>query len=132
MKSPSIKKAVVQHVLECASGGRRLFLIGLGGEGESEHASENSVVDELLAGRGGKEEHSHAVASSSASRMSYLHWIRSVVSSHLLCFSMACRGGEEGDANDAAPHTYRSQCLPKRFYGAVSTSSATLLRWRSS
>ncbi|KAK1686638.1 hypothetical protein QYE76_047486 [Lolium multiflorum] len=72
------KIAAVHHLLQRVSGGRRLFMAGLGGEGENARASKNSVVDELLAGRGGDEEHSHAVVSSSASRRSYLHWIRSV------------------------------------------------------
>lgn len=101
------------------SGGRRIFLAGLGGEGEIARALENNVVVELLAGRGGEEEHSHGVTSSSASRRFYLPWIRSVLRNHLLCFSLACRGGEEGVAAGVAPHACRSQPLPERCYEAA-------------
>jgi hypothetical protein len=38
---------------------------------------------------------------------------------HLLCFSLACRGGEEGVAAGVAPHACRSQPLPERCYEAA-------------
>jgi hypothetical protein len=91
------------------------------------------VVDKLLAGRGGEEERTHAAASSSASsRRSYLHWIRVVVVGHRLGFSLACHGGEEGEAADSPPNAYRSQMMPKRCFGAASSSPLLLLMQRSS
>ncbi|KAK1663476.1 hypothetical protein QYE76_051635 [Lolium multiflorum] len=126
------KEAAEHHLVQRRSSGRRLFLAGLGGKGGNTRASENDVIDELQAGRGGEEEHRHVVASSSASRRSYLRSIRSVVSSHRLCFSLACRGGEQGDVADVAPNAYRSQLLPKRCYGDVTSSQTLLLRRRSS
>jgi hypothetical protein len=119
--------------MKCGSGERHPFLASLGGEGESMRPSVKGVVDKLLAGRGGEEERTHAAASSSASsRRSYLHWIRAVVASHRLGFSLACRGGEEGEAADTPPNAYRSQLLPKRCFGAASSSPSLLLMQRSS
>ncbi|KAK1668555.1 hypothetical protein QYE76_056714 [Lolium multiflorum] len=119
--------------MKSRSGGRRPFLAGLGGEGENVSPSEKGVVDELLAGRGGEEERAHASASSSASfRRPYLHWIRATVVSHRLGFSLACRGGEEGEAADATPTAHRSQLLPKRCFGVASSSPSLLSMQRSS
>jgi hypothetical protein len=103
-------EAVEHHLMKCGSSGRYPFLVGLGGEGESMRPSVKGVVEKLLAGCGGEEERTHAAAASSSasSRRSYLHWIRAVVASHRLGFSLACRGGEEGEAADTPPNAYRS------------------------
>jgi hypothetical protein len=124
-------EAAEYHLRMCGSGGRRPFLAGLGGEGESVRPSEKGVVDKLLAGRGGEEERTCAAASSSASsRRSYLLMIRVVVAGHRLGFSLTCRGGEEGEAADSPPNAYRSQRLPKRCCGAASSSPLLLLmKW---
>jgi hypothetical protein len=75
-----------------------------------------SVV-KLLAGRGGEEELAQAGADSSASSISsYLFWFRLVVTGHRTGFSLACRGGEEGEATDPPLSAYRSQALPKWCY----------------
>jgi hypothetical protein len=43
----------VFHLLQYDRGGRRLFLAGLGGEGESARTPVSNVMEELLAGSGG-------------------------------------------------------------------------------
>jgi hypothetical protein len=111
------------HPKKCGSGGRSPFLAGLGGEGESVRLLVSSVVDKLLAGRGGEEEPAQAGANSSASsRRSYLYWIRLVVAGHRLGFSLAYRGGEEGEAADSPSSAYRSQSLPKWCYRSAATT----------
>jgi hypothetical protein len=55
-----------------------------------------------------------------------------VVADHRFGFSLACRGGEEGEAADSPPNAYRSQRLPKRCCGAASSSPLLLLMQCSS
>ncbi|KAK1629384.1 hypothetical protein QYE76_003699 [Lolium multiflorum] len=70
----------------------------------------------------------------------FVFWLRSELRSPPLCFSLACRGGEEGVAGGAASRAYRSQALPKRCYGVaelpranhVTPSSSAAIFGRSS
>jgi hypothetical protein len=68
----SNKGVAVNHLLQSDCGGRRLSLAGLGGEGEKASLLATNGVNELLAGRGGEEEPSRAISSSTVDGRSYL------------------------------------------------------------
>jgi hypothetical protein len=67
----SNKGVAVIHLLQCDRGGRRLSLAGLGGEGGKAHSLASIGVEELLAGRGGEEEHSCVFTTSTAYSWTY-------------------------------------------------------------
>jgi hypothetical protein len=116
-------------LLQSRSGGRHLLLAGLGGEGKRVRLPGNHDVDDLLAGRGGEEEHSHVVTILSASWRVYLCCFWCGGSTSVLFLSTG-HGGEGEDGKDAAASSRskrRHKCVPKRCYGAVSSSSTLLL-----
>jgi hypothetical protein len=127
--APSNKSEAVYLLLQSGSSGRRLFLAGLGGEGESACMTTNNVVEGLLAGRGGEEELSRIVTTASACWRSYPCCLWCGGSTPKLILS-AGHGGEGEDSDGAAASLHRWWCFI--FSRSADASSTPSLRRRSS